>query len=43
MCISEVVDISLSNLDSSLGVIQPRILYSEASVVAQMVKNLPLM
>ena len=40
---SEVVDISLSNLDSSLGVIQPRILYSEASVVAQMVKNLPLM
>ena len=43
MCMSEVVDISLSNLDSSLGVIQPRILYSEASVVAQMVKNLPLM
>jgi len=27
ICLSEVVDISLNNLDSSLGFIQPSILY----------------
>ena len=44
VCISEVIDISPGNLDSSFCFIQPGISHDvQSSLVAQMVKRLPAM
>ena len=43
ICISEVLDISASNLDSTMCFIQPSISHAVTSLVAQRLKHLPAM